>query len=479
VYVSTYEGDDGKHYGKLVGVKTDARRSLYSNGSCSFGLSLNYFGDSDAQETARYKRARITRVYRWAQNLTQPTELDKITVRTERLTRLGAPTLRPRRLVLNVDSEEEAVRSQELEVCFELDRPLPTEKYDAILAFNMPDGPFETVSPVPQPGMAAAPSQSPPEAETDNQQVGRPIERNLDIGLSFTSGLEKVQRDNKTVVERRNRGTLDIRLAPFKDLISTTVTKLSDSSGNGRATQARVNLFTPFYVDAKVSSGKIDENSLSLNRVVFGLQHEWRFYRSIGVNNETYYGITLRGAHASDRDFKQREAKAAIEFRPVWSFLNHRLVDNVKAVERILFPNEKPSKIIPGDTGFEIRPLVGFEIGKTYHHDRPAQAIKPRDAVRRLYVGMNIVLNPRRFLTLTASNTFYFRYESQTDRHHNYFKGGIEFPLTGPVVDFNRPAQTLFLHYENGGQPPFATPNVNTLKLGYRLQWDRWFWSLR
>ena len=165
----------------------------------------------------------------------------------------------------------------------------------------------------------------------------------------------------------------------------------------------------------------------------------------------------------------------------MWAFLNHRLVDNVKAVERrILFPGEKPpAKIIPGNTGYEIRPLMGFEVGQAYHRDRPAQAIKPSDAVRRLYVGMNIILNPMRFLTLTASNTFYFRYESKTDRHHNYFKGGIEFPLTGPVVDFDHPAQTLFLQYENGGQPPFATPNVNTLKLGYRLQWDRWFWSLR
>src|SRR5437588_12477035 len=116
--------------------------------------------------------------------------------------------------------------------------------------------------------------------------------------------------------------------------------------------------------------------------------------------------------------------------------------------------------------------MVGFEFGRTYRRNRPAPAIKPSDTVRRLYVGMNISLTPARFLTLTVSDTFYFRFESKTDRYHNYFKGGLEFPLNGPT-NFDRPAQTLFLQYENGGQPPFATPDVKSLKFGYRVQWDR------
>jgi hypothetical protein len=41
------------------------------------------------------------------------------------------------------------------------------------------------------------------------------------------------------------------------------------------------------------------------------------------------------------------------------------------------------------------------------------------------------------------------------------------------------PVQSVFASYERGAEPPFATPGVNSVLLGYRLQWAGWQGQLR
>ena len=64
------------------------------------------------------------------------------------------------------------------------------------------------------------------------------------------------------------------------------------------------------------------------------------------------------------------------------------------------------------------------------------------------------------------------RGESDDDRFHNYFKASFEVAL--PAFS-DESAHSVFFGYEKGNKPPFATPDVNALKLGYRVQWDGWF----
>lgn len=233
-------------------------------------------------------------------------------------------------------------------------------------------------------------------------------------------------------------------------------------------TAGTVSIFTPLYIDAKVSTGKITSDTSSLNRVIVGTQEELRYYQ----NNRqfpTYYRFLFQGKHASDRDFKQREFDGAFEFRPVFAALNHPFdLTNAHSETRILCPTCKPPyKLLPIRYGFEFVPLVGAEIGKTYYRHRPAEAIKPSDTVRRLYFGFDGTINPTPKLSLTASEIFYVRGESKTDRYHNYFLG--EFAYNLGRFSSARSNNSVFFSWERGGQPPFDDPDVNVFKVGYRI----------
>ncbi len=233
-------------------------------------------------------------------------------------------------------------------------------------------------------------------------------------------------------------------------------------------TAGTYNIFTPFYFDAKVSTGKITEDTSSLNRVFFGIQDELRYYAN---NNRfpTYYRFIFKGNHVSDRDFKQREFDVNIEFKPVIGALNHPFdPSNTRYRPRELCPDCKPPyKLLPIRYGFEFVPVIGVEIGKTYWRHRPAEALKPSDTVRRLYFGMDITLNPTPRWTLSASEIFYLRYESKTDRQHNYFLAESSYRFGS--FHAGQGSHSLFSSWERGGQPPFDDPDVNVLKFGYRL----------
>jgi hypothetical protein len=73
---------------------------------------------------------------------------------------------------------------------------------------------------------------------------------------------------------------------------------------------------------------------------------------------------------------------------------------------------------------------------------------------------------------LTATDTLYRRYESESDPWHNYFVSSLEVPL--PALSLES-AHSIFATVERGGQPPFNSPDVNSVRLGYRIQKQNWF----
>jgi hypothetical protein len=233
-------------------------------------------------------------------------------------------------------------------------------------------------------------------------------------------------------------------------------------------TAGTYSIFTPFYVDAKVSTGKITKDTASLNRVVFGTQEELRYYAN-NFRFPTFYRFIFQGNHASDRDFKQREFKGTFEFRPVFGPLNHPYdPTNTTARARELCPTCKPLfKLLPIRYGYEFVPVVGAEIGKTYFRHRPAEAVKPSDTVRRIYFGFDSTLYPTPNVTFTASELLYVRGEKKDDRLHNYFLGEFAYRLDN--FSTARAAHSIFFSWERGGQPPFDDQDVNVLKVGYRL----------
>jgi hypothetical protein len=240
------------------------------------------------------------------------------------------------------------------------------------------------------------------------------------------------------------------------------------SAGGDVRTAGLYNVLTPFYIDAKVSTGKIEKDTLSLNRVVFGISEELRYVPKIG-GFPTYYRFIFQGNHSSDRDFKQREFTGRFEFRPVISALNHPYdPSNTVSRQKVLCVDcKKNFKLVPIRYGYEFVPLIGAEIGRTYYRHRPAEAIEPSDTVRRFFVGLNASVHPTPRLAFTAAELFYIRGESKTDRYHNYFLGEASFRL-GTFFG-TRGAHSVFLSWERGGQPPFDDPDVNVLKLGYRV----------
>jgi hypothetical protein len=185
----------------------------------------------------------------------------------------------------------------------------------------------------------------------------------------------------------------------------------------------------------------------------------------------------VRGSHASDRDFKQGEYKASFEFIPNFGPLVHPLTSFTDVEKHQLDDDpDRGVKLIPGKFGYEIRPVLGAEIGRTYFRRRPAEVVEPSETVRRFFFGGEMILQVTEHLNLKFSDTMFVRGESKEDRLHNYFIGELELPVGHRWSDTG---SSFFVSFERGGQPPFASPDVNVWKVGYRIQSRNWFNSFR
>lgn len=287
----------------------------------------------------------------------------------------------------------------------------------------------------------------------DDKTLGlRDFKSNLDLGLAFTSSVEEEEKDGARVRGRKNNGALDLMFAPVYNI---------------PLDRNEVHFFTPFFIDAKISSGKITEKTLSLNRILLGTQYSIRWRPMDGNFNK--YIFFFRGINASDRDFKRAEAKFNFEFRPLFDRLNNPLTVQFKTPlpDSVLIPENGKKIIPPGWFGYQIQPFAGFEVGRVYRARRDAfdNETNTRN-IRRLFVGMDILLNVTRYANIKLSDTYYIRGESSgSARFRNYFNGTLEAPL---LISGNT-SQSVFFSFERGDQPPFATPSVNSLKIGYRI----------
>ena len=355
--------------------------------------------------------------------------------------------------------------------CLELTKDPPHGTFD--VKFSYPAGaPLELRHPFLSKDVSNAAHAVAP-FSLDETNIGkRTLEQNLDVGMQYGSSVADKKVKNAAGVEelvrmRDTRGTLDLRVAPLLNVLS-----LPDPG------ESTFKFLTPLLIDARVSTGKINDDTLSLNRIVFGGEYEIRHYTNPSTY-PTYQRYIFSFRNASDRDFKQAEWKGGFEFQPVFSALNRPLRFRRKTPGRVLDTDpERAPKDIPVTIGFggQFLPLVGFEAGKTWRNKRTSAAVEKTTFVRRFYFGGTLNLDLTAYVKVSIKDILYIRGESEGDRLHSYFLGTVQVPL--PSFTRNS-AGSAFFSFERGGQPPFATPDVNAVKLGYRVQWDGWFGQRR
>ncbi len=376
----------------------------------------------------------------------------------------------PVRSVKVLTSPKVAAAAERMLVCLRVQPTLPTADFSATVSFiNAPEQDLQ--KPLVEAAIKAVELPKVGTSADDNGLPGkRGLERNLDLGISFTSSVgEKTADDGSKFIGRTSRGVFDIRLAPLL--------KIKGNQAFDRD-QRQYRFWTPFFLDAAVSTGEIDKDTLSMNRVIFGTEYEWRFYdfkKRSGTNDTildpyvTHHRIIVRGTHASDRDFKQREFLATIEYQPVVGALNHPINLNWTEENGIRVPNDL-------GFGYQIIPRFGYTIGKTYFRDDPAPVIEPSETANRFHIGLDLTFDFTRYVQLSVTDTLYIRGEAPDDRTHNYFKGTIEAPIGSP---FAKTVNSLFVSFERGQQPPFATRDVNVFKVGYRIRSEGWWGRFR
>jgi hypothetical protein len=296
----------------------------------------------------------------------------------------------------------------------------------------------------------------------DTGKVGeRDLPDKLDVAILFGSSVEEKEKVVSGVTtkvrERVTRATLDLRFQPFKP---------EPVIGSNKFIE-----WTPIYLDAKVSTGKIDSDTLSLNRVVLGTKFDftkfYKFKKPAYATNPDYLNLNAQFVQASDRDFRQLEYKGVFEFLPRLAFLNRIPANFTSIVNKVIKPPGKsiPFREVSPSRGYKIQPVVGGEIGKTWFRRRPASAIEATDYIRRLYVGFDAMFYLSQSTSLNFSDKYYFSFGKGVDKKENYFKATLDFGLRKR----NNFGDSFFISFEKGNTPPFNTPDVNAFKVGYRF----------
>ncbi len=262
---------------------------------------------------------------------------------------------------------------------------------------------------------------------------------NLEVGGSLTTSVE--QQDDGTR-KRKTEWVSDLRFEPFPVI-----------DGELRPTQWNTN-WRPLRVDATAASGSIARKTLSKNTIAFTSEVEtWKFGSAAKDN---IYRFQYGFKEASDRDFKKLDYVGYFRFKI-----------NPGRLER--------PKILGRKFGYLIELMpAGVEVGRADFRRRVSYVDITDTFLRRYYFGGNIKFFFYDKTTLTLEDTFHIRGESDTNRTKNYFKGVLESgfglpSLASPI------SQTIFVQFERGNTPPFATPDANSFQFGLRFRWADWF----
>jgi hypothetical protein len=441
------------------------RLSSNPNGVIKISITFPAPNDPPSKEFDEYTEDRINRIYDWLEKQQgTPGSIAKVRVepRTESVPNNIPYDYHVEAFAYDPYNRDDAKTRRRINIFLVTDEDFPSVDFDLEVtlqsspdqsAYQKRQVPKEISGPIAK-TMSAIASMTAPDASKagdDTTLELREIKSNLDASIALTSAIKDKEENGVTTRKRDTNAVFDLLFAPALNLSL-------DSD--------EVHFFTPFFIDAKVSNGSITKDTLSLNRILLGTQYSIRWRPDDGNFNK--YIFSFRGINASDRDFKHVEAKFNFEFRPIFRSWNQPL--NIRFRQpmppSVLIPDNGPKYLRVGNFGYQIQPLIGLELGRTYRSKREAFDVEETSPnLRRLFFGMDMVFNVTRFSNIKITDTFYLRGESKEARHRNYFKGELEIP----VIFSNRTAQSVFVSFEKGDQPPFVSPGVNAVKIGYRI----------
>jgi len=346
-----------------------------------------------------------------------------------------------------------AVTGRSLSACLQLDARLPNDEFRADFTFKDPKTvpPAMPLSVNTEELTGTTAIKFPEDAEKDSPEKWK-LEKNLDFGAAVLSSVtdEDVAATPTsaatTIRKRSTAGVFDLAVQ-FPSLL-TPVQRVNKWA----------HYLTPF-IKAAVSTKKIDKDTLSQNRILFGLMGESRYRQRLESGSllgfhRIEWGIT----HASDRDFKQKEIYASLNYKPVFDALYKPYKLNWTAVG-----GEREY----AGYGFTFEPNIGFDFGRTYSRRNPAEAVKIAPTIRRLNVGLKLGVDLGQRVSLTGEDTFYIRWEDPSHKERNHFKAQGDFKLSR--FSRERVAQSIFVIFEKGWAPPFTGQQVNSFRIGYRI----------
>jgi hypothetical protein len=239
--------------------------------------------------------------------------------------------------------------------------------------------------------------------------------------------------------ERETKGSADVRIAaptiPFAD--------------SGR----RFSTWTPVELDAQVSTGKLNGDSLSTNTMRLFTQLQRVYVRSPKEGPFDFFRLVGEAGAAADRDLRVIEYVASGDLRINPGFLN-RVLD----------------KDPPPDLGkrikVEIMP-IGFELG--HRHVRRDPFFPADDFIRRLRFAAKMELELPPYLLFKMENRSWWRGEVNENRFKNYFTTSLTLTPANVNSSFG-----LFLSYDRGSLPPFTTQRISAFKVGIRFRRKQW-----
>ncbi len=213
------------------------------------------------------------------------------------------------------------------------------------------------------------------------------------------------------------------------------------------------------YISADISTLPLDEAEVP-TQIAEGVDFEYGldFKRHADLRGLVF---TAGPRHESDRDLKFQLLFGKFTIAPVF----HQLVQS-RAYRASVARNRKTNPFL---TAYAIRPSTGYEIGDVVRDrpDRLSANIYFQDYISRYLLNLDVMLEFKRFVTLSASDTYYYHWKVARRPQRNYVEAKAVLN-TGYL--FRRHIWKGLQHgiegkFQRGEQSPKFTP-VNVFSIG-------------